>query len=366
MKKALTTVFLVAVFCMSPRVCAEQLTISEERMSELGVEIQNIIAVSSIWSRSFPAEIVIPNAQVRVVNPMLSGLVSALFVAEGDAVKKGQILAEVASPGYLELQQEFIAAHSSYELIKRNHLRNEELLEEGIISEKSYLASEADQRQAEADLSTTIQSLEFSGLTREQIDDLAKKGTLNKNMTIPAPFDGFVLKQIASAGEHVDEDVALYHLGILNPLWIEVHVPYALRPSLEMGSEISIEGIDETSRVVSIGKMVHSDDQGILVRGNLDNTSGKLIPGQFVKARLEQKNQEGSLYRLPTGALVRNGNLATIFVKNQQGFSTVNVMIVAEQGEALFIAADLSGNEQIAVKGIATLKGMLEGLGGEE
>jgi cobalt-zinc-cadmium efflux system membrane fusion protein len=366
MKIGLATILLFAASFLPSQGSTEQLIISDERMSELGVETQQLMPVSEIWSTSFPAEIVIPNAQVRVVNPILSGLVSALYVAEGDEVTKGQIIAEVSSPGFLQLQQDFIAAFGSYKLAQRNHQRNEELYNEGIISEKSYLGSGTILQEADAELYRARQLLEFSGLSEGQIDDLASKRTMNKNMIILAPFDGFVLKQTISVGEHVDEAIALYHIGVLSPLWIEVHVPYDLRPLLEIGSKISIEGISETSEVISIGAMVHSDDQGILVRGVIENATSKLMPGQFVKAKLEQKTDEGNLYQVPTGALIRNKNLATIFVKNKNGFSIHNVMIIAEQGGTLFITIPLDGGKEIAIKGIATLKGMLEGLGSDE
>ena len=135
--------FLVTILLASPT-SAEQLNISDTRMAELGIATQKIEPVTSIWNRSFPAQIVIPNKQVQVVNSLLPGLVSVLHVAEGDVVNTGQLLAEVASPDYLALQQDYIASAARFEMAQKNHERKGLLLEEGIISEKSFLASSAE------------------------------------------------------------------------------------------------------------------------------------------------------------------------------------------------------------------------------
>ena len=366
MKKILKAA--VGLFLWGNALCVadEQINISSSQISNLAIETNGVEKVSAVWSNNLPAQVVIPNAQIRVLNPMLPGLVNVLYVAEGDQIKKGQILAEISSPEFLDAQQDYLAALSTYAQMDRNHQRNRELLEEGIISEKSYLSGEAAARAAAASLYRAEQSLEFSGLSIDEIALLKSSRKMKKTMSIPAPFDGVVLKQTVMTGEHVDEDVSLYHVGQIDPLWIEIHVPFYVRGSIAIGNGIVIEGSDVKSKIMTIGQMVHEEDQGIIVRGVMEDGQTSFIPGQFIKAKLEQRISGGSFYRIPNGAVIRSGDEVNLFVKNSSGFLLKKAEIVADEGTSLVIKAELNEGDQIAVKGLVILKGMLEGLGSEE
>lgn len=366
MRKEVTIGFFLMLFSSPLAQADEQLKIDQLQISNLRIETENPVKVSSVFSRSFPGQIVIPNAQVRVLNPMLAGLVNILYVAEGDQIKKGQKLAEISSSDFLKAQQNYLQSLSALEIDKRNHERNEELLQEGIISEKSYLIGQANFQEANSAFYSSLQALEFSGMSEQQIHALQSSRKINNSMVITAPFDGVVLSQNVKTGQHVDEDVSLYHLGDLDPLWIEIHVPYMLRNSLQVGNAISIEGSSLDSKIITVGQMVHEEDQGIIVRGLLQSEQMEFIPGQYIKVNLEQKMEQGNYYRIPTGSVIRNGDEVSLFVKNTEGFLLKAARIVADEGNSLVIDADISEANHIAVKGIATLKGILEGLGSEE
>ena len=365
MKKTIIWIGLF-IFSTSLGLTDEQLNLDQSQIINLKIETQNPVKVVSVHSRNFPGKIVIPNAQIRVLNPMLPGLVNILYVAEGDQINKGQKLAEISSPDFLEAQQNYLQSISGLAIAKRNHERNKELLEEGIISEKTYLVGQSAFQEAEATFYSSQQSLQFSGMSDLQIHTLQSSRKINRTMVITAPFDGVVLTQNVKTGEHVDEDVSLYLVGDLDPLWIEIHVPYMLRSSLQIGNAISIEGSSLESKIITIGQMVHEDDQGIIVRGLLQSGQTQFIPGQYVKANFEQKIEQGNLYRIPTGSVIRNGDAVSLFIRNAGGFNLKSVRIIADEGNSLVVDANMSVTDQVAVKGIATLKGILEGLGSEE
>ncbi|MCP5382289.1 MAG: efflux RND transporter periplasmic adaptor subunit [Kordiimonadaceae bacterium] len=361
--KALISLFLLESVAFASD---EQIRITATQVDKMGIATQNVEKISSVWSTAFPAQVVIPNAQIRVLNPMLPGLVNILYVAEGDHILKGQKLAEISSPEFLNAQQVYLDALFTKLQMSRNHERNIELFKEGIISEKSYLSGEAAFQDAEASVFRAQQSLEFSGLDPADIKALEDSRKMQKNLIVRAPFNGVVLKQNARTGEHISEDMSIYEVGQVDPLWIEIHVPIFMRETIQEGNSITIDGSTVDSRIVTIGKMVHEEDQGIIVRGEIAPGQSDFIPGQLVKARLEQKNDRGELFRIPSGAVVRNADQASIFVRNQDGFLIKKAIIIADEGTSLVIDAEIKPDDQIATKGLVTLKGILEGLGSEE
>jgi len=366
MKKIMMTLVCLSMTGIGPAYAQEQLKLNNNQMERLGINTAKPTPVEATWSRNLPARIVIPNAQIRVLSPMMAGLVNRLYSAEGDRVKKGQKLAEVSSPAYLAAQQDFLDGLSEKALMEKNHLRNIELLKEGIISEKRFQTSQSALRAAEATLSRSRQALIFAGMSEAEIKALATSRIMHKSMLIRAPFAGTILKQITMTGEHVDATDGLYHLGQLDPLWVEIHMPFAMIPTIEAGNKVRIAGMDVQSEVTTIGRMLHEEDQGILVRAILKKGADQFVPGQFVEVSIEQKISGGRFYRVPAGAIIRQGADIILFVRNPGGFALKKARLVAEEGGSLVLDVDLGPQDLVAIKGIATLKAMLEGLGSEE
>lgn len=342
------------------------LKMTETQIKDMGINLMIPKQVSSISSKEYPAQVTIPNDRTRVLTSMMPGIVNILYVAEGDTITKGQKLVEISSPDFLEAQQNYLAALSRLSVSRRDHDRNSDLIKEGIISEKTFLTGQSDLNEAEALLARTQQSLIFSGMSDKQIDELKQSRKLMGTMVISAPFDGTILKQMAMTGEHIDKMTPLYHIGQLDELWVEIHVPLKLRQSIEVGNIINIEGADIKGKIITIGQMVHEEDQGILVRGLLEKNQSQFIPGQFINVTLEQKIHQNAFYRIPSGAVIREDNQATLFVHTSDGFLFKKVDIIAEESTSLVVRGNISSQDQIAISGIVTLKGILEGLGSEE
>ncbi len=362
----LSLVICIFVCGISSAYTQTDLRISQSQISDMRISTDGLVPVSSVLSKNYPAQVTIPNLNTRVLTPVLPGLVNILYVAEGDNIRKGQELAQISSPAFLEAQQNYLDALSRQAVLSRNNSRNAELIKDGIISEKAYLTGQSDLNEADTFLARTRQSLLFAGMSDAQIEELAKSRRLLRTMAVIAPFDGTVLSQMVTTGEHVDEMTPLYHVGQLDQLWLEIHVPLWLRSSLKIGNKINIEGSDIKGEIITIGQMVHEEDQGILVRGLLEAKQSAFIPGQFVNVTLEQKINRGTFYQIPAGSVIRDNNEATLFVRSSDGFLLKRVNIIAEEGATLVVSGDLNPQDQIAISGIVTLKGILEGLGSEE
>ncbi len=350
----------------------ELIRLDRKQFTKLGIVTDRPAQVSAIWSKNFPARITVPNSQVRVLSSLQPGLVNRLTVAEGDRVHKGQILVEISSPSFLEVQQDYLDALARLKLVENNHARNKNLFEEGIISEKRFATSRTELNEARTLLSRRHQGLLFSGMSAAQITTLRESRKLNNKLLIRSPFDGTVLKQVVRTGQHVDEATALYHLGNLNPLWVEIYVPVSFRTSVDMGNRFNIQQYDLTGKLIAIGRMIRENDQTILLRGSISDGAKLLTPGQFVEVRVEQNISRDNpdtvfrLFRIPQGAIFREASENYVFVAQSGGFIPRKVKVMADEGQTVVIRGDLTTSDDIAVRGIATLKGILQGLGSEE
>ncbi len=361
------TELIVIATLLLPGLCggtvvADPLPVSAEQRQALGIKTAPVEAVEQSWSIPYPAQVVVPNAQLRVVSALQSGLLESLLVAEGQKVKKGQALAIIQSPQLLEQQRNYLTALSRLDLAKTDWKRDEQLFQEGIIAERRYLESLSRYRQARTEVEQYRQALNLVGMGKQSLQKLASQRRLSGSLTVRAPLDGVVLEQLATPGQQLNPLDPIYRIGRLVPLWLEIQVPLKELGNTSVGSMIRVNSTPRLfGKVITIGRMVHGVDQGVMVRAGITEGAEHLHPGQFVQVELA-RTSAGQSFRIPSTALVRQGDRVWVFAEHPAGFQPVAVTVTAEEADAVVVNAALKPDDRIVVAGTVALKAIwLEG-----
>jgi RND family efflux transporter MFP subunit len=281
-------------------------------------------------------------------------------------VKKGQSLVRLQSPALIEAQRGYLQAAVQSQLARETAKRDENLFKEGIIAESRYLAARGNFAQAAAGLAERRQALRLYGMSDAAINRLQAGHALSDTVDLASPIDGVVLEQTAVAGQRAEASAPLYKIGKLSPLWLEIQAPVGLAAGLREGGAVKVPAYGAEGKVVSVGRSVAPGSQTVMVRAEVTAGAQNLRVGQFVEAQVAAPAAGASEWRVPNVALVRNKGLAYVFVQAPGGFRAQPVTVVSETPEAVVITGALKGNEQIAVSGVAALKGSWMGLGGAE
>jgi hypothetical protein len=147
----------------------------------------------------------------------------------------------------------------------------------------------------------------------------------------------------------------LYRVAKLKPLWLEVHVPLESLGTTQPGIAVQVVAPQVAGEVITIGSMIHSEDQGVLVRSRIDDGAEQLRPGQFVQARLAVA-EAGKRFRIPRNGLVRHAGGSWVFVVTEQGFKPLQVTVANAEQNDLIVSGALSADAHIAIAGTAALK----------
>ncbi len=337
-------------------VTAKPISITAEQQQALGIKVAPVKAVELSWSIPYPAQVVVPNAQLRVVSALQTGLLETLLVAEGQKLKKGQALATIQSPQLLEQQRNYLTALSQLDLAKADWQRDEQLYKEGIIAERRYLESLSRYRQAKTEVEQYHQALSLVGMDKRSLQKLASHRRLSGSLTVRAPLDGVVLEQLATPGQQLNPLDPIYRIGKLAPLWLEIQVPLKELGSTTVDSKVRVRTPKLLGKVITVGRMVHGIDQGVMVRAEIADGAELLHPGQFVQAELAAATSSGQSFRIPRTALVRQGNKLWVFVKHPAGFQPVAVSIAAEETNTMVVNASFKPGDRIVVAGTVALK----------
>ena len=358
-------VFLATCLVAGTAYAYDLIAIDDQERENLGIATAVVKSSPEIKSLGLPALVVVPNDQLHIISSKQSGLVKQLFVVEGDPVTQGQELVKIQSSDFLELQRDYLQLYSRYSLSKISLDRAREAYKEGIISEGKKLALESEYYQLSAARDEKREALKLSGLLQEEINNLEKSKAMVSDFTVCSPIDGVVLNQFVSAGERIDAATAIYKVGKLKPLWIEIHVPLPVIKNTKPGNAVYIPEHDIKGTITTIGKQVHDADQGILVRAVVNEGSDFLRPGQFIQVQIVTNGHDMPYVEVSSNALVYTANRAFVFVEKPGGFQPVEVSVVSTSGPYSIVSGDIPAGTSVAIAGTSALKAIMMGIGGE-
>ncbi|MDK9689650.1 efflux RND transporter periplasmic adaptor subunit [Azospira sp.] len=338
---------------------ADFIALAPAQAKALGVETRLLAAADTGSAAGLPAKVVVPVEQMRVVAAPLAGLLTQVGAVAGQTVKKGQMLARLASPGLLQVQRDYLQARQQADLAQRSLARDEQLFKEGIIAEARLQASRASQAQAAVAARELQAELRIAGAT-------AGGGSLTPEVAVSAPLDGVVLEASAAVGSRVEAATALFTVAQLNPLWLEIQAPAALAGNLKEGAAVRIAGSEASGKLINVGRQISPGSQTVTLRARMDAGLDSLHPGQMVEATVAAAPQagatagKGATYRIPQAAVVRQAGQAWVFVQTagaRPGFQATPVSVAGNAGADVLVSGSaLAANAAVAVKGVSALK----------
>ena len=104
-------------------VYGETLALSDAQIKKMQVITAEVSDSRNGFTRTYSGEATVPNQQMQMVSVPQSGLVSALTVATGEAVKKGQVIAKISSAGFIGLQGDYLQAKTKLALAAKTAAR---------------------------------------------------------------------------------------------------------------------------------------------------------------------------------------------------------------------------------------------------
>lgn len=351
---ALTVAGASVALAADPLPVLVPLTADQQRA--FGVELAAPMAAEETLTRRYPAQVAVPNPQLRVVSTPQAGVIEALLVAEGERVEPGQVLARLRSPELVDTQSNYLEAVTRLALAESQLARDRMLHNEGVIAERRLLESQASQKELSTMVDQRRQLLQLSGLSAVDIDVLTKSRQLSSSLPVRTPIGGVVLEQMVSTGQSVATAAPLYRVAELTPLWVEVHVPVEGLGGLRLGAPVVLPALGIDGKIITIGRMVHSEDQGVLVRAEIQTGTEKLRPGQFVEVQLSAAPTEGGSWRVPSAAVVRYAGSAYVFAARDGGFAAVPVEVLVEEERTAVIGGNLAKSDRVAISGVVALK----------
>lgn len=299
---------------------------------------------------SVPAIVTLPpEARVAVTAPF-SGSVVRLYVVPGQAVRKGQPLAQVRSREPLQIGADLSRAEARLGLARASAARASQLAREGIVAGARAEQAQAELRQAATDVAEARRILAQAGASP------------NGEVTLRAPITGRLAAVNAQTGGPVDAMTAPFVVESAASFMLDLHIPERLAGSVLPGMAISARapggGPVVAGTIVSVGPSIDPATRSVPAKARLAAASG-LVSGKVMMAEIKGATVDG--VAVPSAAITRIGDKDLAFVQTRDGFQKRVVTVAARSAEQAIISAGLRPGERVAVSGISELKNMLGG-----
>jgi len=235
------------------------------------------------------------------VRAELGGSVLEVFAEPGQAVKAGQVLAQL-EPQTAREQATFTEAlvrslQNDLRLQQRNLERDKRLAEAGALSARTV----------EAD-SLAVSQVEAS-LAEANARQVVARRALERS-SVRAPFAGIVSDQMASVGDVVKDGTELFTIIDPSSLRLEAQVPADALARLKVGTPVqfTVSGFrDEplTGRVTRIYPSVDPATRQVRILVTVPNPNKQLVVGLFAEGRVIVVSREA--VTVPKGAVDPTG-----------------------------------------------------------
>lgn len=306
---------------------------------------------------ALPGEIRFNEDRTAHVVPRLSGVVEAVQADLGQLVKKGQILAVIASTDLSEQRSELLSAQRRLSLARSTYEREEKLWREKISAEQDYLQAQQAWREAEIAVQNAQQKLSALGASGAG----ASKGPLNR-YEIRAPFDGMVLEKHITLGEAVKEDANIFVISDLSTVWAEIAVPAKDLATVRMGgkAEVKASAFDASARgtITYVGALLGEQTRTAKARISLANPDMAWRPGLFVSVEVVAGEADAPVTVL-TAAIQTVEDKPVVFVQVKDGYQATPVVLGRSDGTLTQIKQGLAAGTPYAAQGSFVLKSEL-------
>ena len=200
-----------------------------------------------------------------ILRPEVSGRVTQLNFTDGQRVRKGQVLVQLDDQLPLAQVQQ---SQAELSIAMANQKRNQELVAQNFISQRSLDESAANLQVAQAKLS------------------LAKATAAR--LKIVAPFDGIAGIRLVNVGDYLKDGADIVNIEDIDAVFVDFRLPERFQSKVQRG-QVAVLDIDALpgrqyqAQIQAIDPLIDANGRSVGLRGCVDNRQLQLRPGMFAR-----------------------------------------------------------------------------------
>jgi cobalt-zinc-cadmium efflux system membrane fusion protein len=304
--------------------------LSPAQFNMAGVEL--VQAVAQLMSKGLKVSGVMdtPPQQLISVSAPLGGFLKNTDLLQGMKVKKGQVLAVLEHPNYVELQQNYLDKKTQLEFLEFEFNRQERLNKENVNSQKVFQQAKSDFMSMKIQVKGLEEKLAIIGVNASNLS--VEK--ISREIKIYSPISGYVSEVNTNIGRYVNPVDVLFEIVNTDHLHAELIVYEQDIHKLKIGQKVRFYLPSSKKEIMAsvylIGRKIDAD-RSVMVHAHLDKEDVSLLPGMYINAVIEL--DENEVNSLPEEAVVFSEGKNYVFVLKIEKQSTEEKNYVFEMKE---------------------------------
>jgi cobalt-zinc-cadmium efflux system membrane fusion protein len=186
-------------------------------------------------------------------------------------------------------------------------------------------------------------------------------------VALKAPIAGTVVERLVTLGQAVERADDAFKIVNLEHLWVLLDVYEKDLQRVHVGQKVSLRTESRPGEVFKgslayINPLIDEKTRTAHVRIECDNPDGKLMPGQFVSAKLAGDSAGQApveALAVPRQAVQTVDGKSLVFVRRADGFERRVVELGVSGGDLVEVRAGIKAGEEVATEGAFLLKSEL-------
>lgn len=327
----------------------EQMGLLNEKISRLDTVrkiplITTFIAQQEVFNHQLEIQGNVTTKDLLVITPEFNGILTKVYVKEGQKVNKGQLLAKIDDGG---LSQQLAQLEIQTNLAKTTFERQKRLWDQNIGSEIQYLQAKSTyESQAEA------------------VNQL-KKQIAKTNVV--APFSGTIDDVITQQGSVVAAgQTPLVRIVNLDKMYIETDVPESYISNVVYGKDVTVEfpvlGKTIETKIRQAGDVINPANRTFKVEVGVPNKDKTIKPNLTARLKINDYTNENALL-IPQSIISENAEgeqyIYIITNKNSNNEGNAKRVIIKTgrtQGNVIEVLEGIEDGSEIVKEGARSVK----------
>ncbi|NRD24367.1 efflux RND transporter periplasmic adaptor subunit [Winogradskyella litoriviva] len=327
----------------------DQIKLLDEKIKSLDTT-QNVPLITTLTAKTEKFEHVlelqgnVTTKDLLTITPEYNGILTYVYVKEGQKVRKGQLLAKIDDGG---LSQQVAQLKIQSELAKTTYERQKRLWDQNIGSEIQYLQAK----------STYESQQEAVNQLQQQI----------AKTTVKAPFSGTIDDVITEQGSVVAAgQTPLMRIVNLDNMYIEVEVPESYISNVVKGKKVEVEipvlGKTIETKIRQASDFINPANRTFKAEIEVANKDKDIKPNLTARLKINDYTSENAIL-IPQSVISENAEgeqyVYIVADKNQKGIGTAKRIIIKTgktQGDVIEVLNNLKEGAEIVKEGARSVK----------
>jgi len=287
--------------------------LTAEQIKTVGITYGNVEMKELTATIKANGNLKVPNNNKGNATSLYGGVIKSLNVQIGSFVRKGQVIATIANPQFIQLQEEYLTIASKIIFAEQELARQKELNEGNAGAKKNLQSADAELKTLRTRRASLQQQIQLMGINPNNVSN----SNLQSALVVTSPISGTVSNVFAKIGSYVDVSSPVAEIVDNGSLHLDLNVFEKDLPMLRVGQTIHFTLTNNPTKeydaqVYSIGTAFENDSKTIPVHCNVKGNKIGLIDGMNITGIVSLNNV--TTPAVPNDAIVEADGKYYIFI----------------------------------------------------